>query len=240
MPLSAQEIQKELDVTRVQTMNSFNEVVSNLPTSALHVLPGATLPGLADGITLDDKELLMACQYARLTKTPAEINLIQRANDISSRAHEDVMRALGSGQVASEYEASALFSYSCARRKAKSLAYEIIAASGTSAGTLHYIKNKTSFPSTGEGSLLLLDAGCEYEHYASDITRTFPIGNGGKFTKEAREIYALVLRMQEAAFRQMKPGGDWEKIHLLMHNVVAEGLLDLGILQAPSGSAGGR
>jgi len=235
LPMSPEEVKKELNVSDVKTLDAFDEVLSQLPTSTLHVLPGATLAGSAsaDKVSLTDKELLMACQSAQLLKTPAEIELIQIANDISSRAHEDVMRALGTGGVASEYEASALFAYRCARRKSRAMAYETIAASGTSAGTLHYIKNKSSFPSTGEGSLLLLDAGCEYENYASDITRTFPIGNKGRFTKEAKEIYNLVLKMQEAALGRMRPGADWEKIHLLMHHILVEGLLDLGLLKKP-------
>lgn len=71
--------------------------------------------------------------------------------------------------------------------------------------------------------------------YAADITRTFPIGNGGRFTPEAKAIYRLVEEMQDAAFLQIRPRANWEEIHLLMHKVAAEGLLKLGIFRAPVG-----
>ena len=234
MPLTPEEVKKTLDVTDVKTVKDLADVLSSIPADTLHLLPSYSLPsGVSTKIKTADEYLQMACQRARLKKTGAEIDLIQLANDISSRAHEGVMRSLGAGDMQSEHEASAVFSYYCARSKAKALAYEIIAASGSSAGTLHYIKNKASFPSTGNGSLLLLDAGCEFNNYAADITRTFPIGNGGKFTPEAKEIYKLVEEMQDAAFLQIKPGTSWVRLQRLMHWTIAAGLLRLGILKTP-------
>lgn len=91
-----------------------------------------------------------------------------------------------------------------------------IVAAGSSAGTLHYVSNSAPFPTAAPGSLLLVDAGAEYDNYAADITRCIPIGNGGRFTKECREIYELVLEMQEAAFAIIKPGCDWEAVQRLM------------------------
>lgn len=85
-------------------------------------------------------------------------------------------------------------------------------ASGTSAGTLHYVANDRPFPTTTPGSLLLVDAGAEYQNYAADVTRCIPIGNDGRFTKECKEIYELVLLMQEEGFKMVKPGADWEAI----------------------------
>lgn len=84
------------------------------------------------------------------------------------------------------------------------------------AGTLHYVSNDLPFPTDAPGAVLLVDAGAEIANYASDITRCIPIGNGGKFTPEAKRIYELVLSMQEAAFALIKPGADWEGIQKLM------------------------
>lgn len=89
-----------------------------------------------------------------------------------------------------------------------------IVGSGLSSGTLHYIANDATFPASG--SLLLVDAGCEINNYASDITRCIPIGNGGRFTKECREVYELVLEMQESAFAIIKPGTQYEVVQKLM------------------------
>lgn len=236
MPLTTEELKKQLDVSDVRYVTEMEKTFAELPTTTIHLLPSCPLPSQIDSgkFSTDDKHLLLSCQIARLIKTPSEIDLIQKANNISSRAHEGVMKAYGGGDLKSEYEASAVFSYYCARAGAKSMAYEVIAASGTSAGTLHYIKNKASFPETGDTpSLLLLDAGCEHENYAADITRTFPVGNGGKFTKEAKEIYQIVEDMQDEAFGRIRPGAEWEEIHIIMHSVAARHLLKLGILRKP-------
>lgn len=239
MPLTVEEVAKQLDVTEVYAMREFEAKLNELQAGTVHVLPSYSLPvsSATKDVKQVDKYLLMACQEARLRKSPAEIDLIQQANDISSRAHEGVMKALSAGDTHSEYEASAVFQYYCAKQGSRAMAYEVIAASGTSAGTLHYIKNRKSFPSSGEGSLLLLDAGCEHPiyPYGADITRTFPTGNGGKYTEEAKNIYRLVEEMQDAAFMQLKPGCAFEGLQILMHKTAAAGLLRLGILKKPDG-----
>lgn len=97
---------------------------------------------------------------------------------------------------------------------------------GKNAATLHYGKNKS--PLTNATDLILVDAGAEYNYYASDITRTFPVG--GKFTPEAATIYNLVLEMQKACFAECKAGTPWERIHEIALNVACEGLLKIGIL----------
>jgi Xaa-Pro dipeptidase len=234
MPLLPHEIAEQLEVDEVYDLSHYDKTLSKLSSKSIHLMPGYTLPtskGSNVSIETDDRYLLLACQEARLTKTPIEIELIQQANDITSRAHEGVMRSLGSGNLSSEYEASAVFNYYCAKEGAKGLAYEVIAASGVNAGTLHYIKNHSSFPSTENADLLLLDAGCEWKNYGADITRTFPVGNGGKFSKETKEIYQLVEKMQDAAFVHIRPGCRYEDLQILMHKTLAAGLLKLGILK---------
>lgn len=232
MPLLPEEVAEQLDVDQVFDLSAIDKVFGKLSASNVHVLPGYTLPKSVKSFETVDEHLLMACQEARLTKTSYEIELIQQANDISSRAHEGVMRSLGSGNLASEYEATAVFNYYCAKQNSKGLAYEVIAASGTNAGTLHYIKNHRSFPSTEHADLLLLDAGCEWKYYAADISRTFPVGNGGKFSKEAKDIYQLVEKLQDAVYVHLRPGCVWENMQLLMHKELARGLIQLGILKS--------
>ncbi|GAA6057129.1 hypothetical protein JCM3770_004836, partial [Rhodotorula araucariae] len=116
----------------------------------------------------------------------------------------------------------------------KHQAYSPIMAAGTAAGTLHYIGNDQPFPS--QPTLLLVDAGADFDCYAADVTRCIPIGNGGKFTKESREIYQLVLDMQMAAFERIKPGASYEDIQRLMHDVLARGFLRLGIFKVEGAS----
>lgn len=99
-------------------------------------------------------------------------------------------------------------------RSAKNQAYTPIMGAGPSAGTLHYIANDRPFP-IGP-TLLLVDAGAEYKNYCADVTRCIPLGNGGKFTKESKEIYEIVLEMQLKAFEMIKPGADWEAIQRRM------------------------
>lgn len=232
MPLLPHKVAEQLDVDQVFDLSSMDEILAKLSPSTIHVLPGYTLPKTVKLYETTDKHLLMACQEARLTKSSYEIDLIQQANDISSRAHEGVMRSLGSGNLTSEYEATAVFNYYCAKQNSKGLAYEVIAASGTNAGTLHYIKNHRSFPSSEHSDLLLLDAGCEWKYYAADISRTFPVGNGGRFSKEAKEIYQLVEQMQDAVYVHLRPDCVWEDMQLLMHKTLAGGLIKLGILKS--------
>lgn len=234
MPLTPEEVAEKLDVTSVRDMTAFHSSRDQLPADTIHVLPTYNLPGETPSrFSTTDEYLRMSCQEARLTKTAAEIDLIQRANDITSRAQEGVMKACGGGETRSEYEAEAVFAYYCARKGSKAMAYESIAASCSSAGTLHYIRNKASFPSSGPDGLLLLDAGCEVDNYGADVTRTFPIAEGGKFTPEARDIYNLVLEMQNAAFGRIRPGCHYDTLQKLMHEVAIAGLLRLGILQIP-------
>ena len=108
---------------------------------------------------------------------------------------------------------------------------------GPHASTLHYIDNSASFPK--EPALLLLDAGAEFDGYAADITRTIPVGNGGRFTEDAAAIYDIVLRMQDESLAMIKAGVDWRAVHLRAHQVAARGLLDLDILHAGPSSAQG-
>jgi Xaa-Pro dipeptidase len=124
-----------------------------------------------------------------------------------------------------ETEIEATFEASCVSAGAKKQAYEVIAGSGENASTLHYVANNQ--PLKGR-QLVCLDAGCEWECYASDVTRTFPIS--GTFSKEATEIYDIVKEMQERCVELVKPGVNFRNLHLLALQIAVKGLMKLGIL----------
>ncbi len=160
----------------------------------------------------------------RLFKSPAEIVLMQKAAQISVAAH---LRAIQSCNKAShEYQLQAELLYEFTRQGAINVAYEPIVAAGANACVLHYTKNDAPLR---RGDLVLIDAGCEFENYAADITRTIPLS--GRFSPEQRLIYDLVLRAQSAGIAAVKPGVPWNAIQQTMVHILTEGLVDLEILQ---------
>lgn len=150
---------------------------------------------------------------------------MRKANAISSAAHEAVMQRT-TPTATNEAELHAAFVAHCTARGARTLAYDLIAASGTAAATLHYVRNDQ--PLAGKLNLLL-DAGCELDCYASDITRTFPLS--GRFSPESRAVYEIVLRMQLECIAMLREGVRWDDVHEHAHRVAIDGLLALGILQ---------
>jgi Xaa-Pro dipeptidase len=157
-------------------------------------------------------------------KDAYEIALIRRANQISSQAHRDCFKAVKTAK--NERELEAVFVARCMREGCRKQAYDCICATGADGATLHYVRNDKDI---SEGTLnLLLDAGGEYQMYAADITRTFPIS--GRFSKESKEIYEIVLRMQMECYDMIRAGVMWEDVHAHAHKVAIQGLLDLGIL----------
>nr|VFK55689.1 MAG: aminopeptidase P Metallo peptidase. MEROPS family M24B [Candidatus Kentron sp. TUN]VFK61711.1 MAG: aminopeptidase P Metallo peptidase. MEROPS family M24B [Candidatus Kentron sp. TUN] len=160
----------------------------------------------------------------RLFKSPYEIDLMQKASNISVRAHRRAMSMCRPGMT--EYRIEAELAYEFIRAGSRSPAYPSIVASGPNARVLHYTDNRSTLE---DGDLLLIDAGAEYEYYASDITRTFPVN--GKFKSAQREIYQLVLAAQEAAIGKIRPGNHWDDAHRAVVRVITEGLVDLGLLE---------
>ncbi|KAF8331868.1 prolidase [Cantharellus anzutake] len=253
--------------------------IKNYPDALIQTLPveKAFPPPLESFLSIATKNrtsefLLSALHRARLTKTPHEISLIRKANAVSSRAHELIMRMLGEHahddivgnlpdgklvmpnkwRIEKEAEAEAAFVASCRREGSLHQAYLPIVAGAERAATLHYCCNDKDFawgPVTGTNGrhhglhrengthaigpgsrlapqVLLLDAGCEWKNYASDITRTIPVGNGGKFTEAAKEIYSLVLKMQNDAIAMLKPGVHWDRIHYQCHVTLVKSSLN--------------
>ena len=161
---------------------------------------------------------------ARMIKDDHEIKLIRKANEISSLAHRQILASIL--KFKNEAQVEGLFLDVCVSRQAKQQAYDPIAASGPNAGTLHYDANNEDFENR---QLMCLDAGCEYDLYASDITRTFPLSAAWP-TREAENIYKLVERMQESCIKRLAPGVRYLDLHILAHQIAIDGLLALGIL----------
>jgi Xaa-Pro aminopeptidase len=159
----------------------------------------------------------------RLVKDAQEIAVMRRAAAISCGAHRRAMAFARPGVY--EYEVEAELIHEFRRRGAQDLAYSPIVAAGANACVLHYASDRGRLR---DGDLLLIDAGCELDGYASDITRTFPVS--GAFSAAQREIYELVLAMQAAALQTVKPGTAWDAPHRAALDVLAQGLIDLGLV----------
>ncbi|KAI5954269.1 pepP [Candida jiufengensis] len=172
-----------------------------------------------------DQDFFWALDEARAFKDEYEIELMKHAAKITDNCHYAVMSALPIET--NETHIHAEFMYHALRQGSKSQSYDPICCSGESCSTLHYIKNDDEI--TPEKRSVLIDAGAEWDCYASDVTRCFPIN--GEWTKEHLEIYNLVLKMQEEAYKLMKPGANWEDLHLKAHKVLIEGFLELGIFK---------
>ena len=159
----------------------------------------------------------------RLLKSESEIANMRKAAEISCQAHKHLMALTYPDMNESELEAE--FQYYCHKHGARNQAYIPIVAGGKNSCTLHYNTNNKQLRS---GDLVLVDAGCEFEHYASDITRTFPVGK--KFTEEQGQIYSIVLAAQEAGINQVKPGNKFSAIQDAILDVIVNGLLELRLL----------
>lgn len=191
----------------------------------LYVLHTAQTPQIPQlDAVIDSTSLQPAMNLARMIKDDHEIKLIRKANDISSEAHREVLANIL--KFRNEAQVQGLFMDVCISQQAKEQAYDPIAASGPNAGTLHYDANNEDFD---DRQLMCLDAGCEYELYASDITRTFPLSPSWP-SSEAENTYKLVQRMQETCIERLAPGVRYLDLHILAHQIAIDGLLQLGIL----------
>lgn len=160
----------------------------------------------------------------RLFKSEAEIGLMRKAAAISIAAHKRAMSFCQPNR--SEHELEAELLYEFFRGGCRSPAYDPIVGGGANACILHYTENNQPLR---DGDLVLIDAGGEYDNYAADITRTFPVN--GRFTSEQRQIYELVLRAQKAGIACIKPGVLWYDVQKTIVRILTQGLLDLDILQ---------
>ena len=168
-------------------------------------------------------DLLPLLADMRLLKDDSEQATMQRAATISALAHVRAMQHARAGM--HEYEIEAELLYEFRRHGAQGQAYPPIVAAGANACVLHYSANNAL---ARDGDLVLVDAGCELDGYASDITLTWPVN--GRFTAPQRQLYELVLAAQSAALRAVVPGRPYAGIHAAALDVLAQGMLDLGLL----------
>jgi len=176
------------------------------------VRSGVTAPVQMRDVRADVNEL-------RLVKDEFEVAIMKRAGAISSAAHVRAMAHAKPGM--REYQVEAELVHEFCRNGARSPAYGSIVAAGANACVLHYRENSAELR---KGDLMLIDAGCELDSYASDITRTFPIAS--RFSAVQRDVYELVLAAQEAAIKAVKPGADFIDYHDAATRVLVQGLID--------------
>ena len=177
--------------------------------------------GIGAPSTLSDAHALI--DEMRLIKDSHELDLMQRAADISAAAHRAVLRACKPGQGEWEIEAELLRGFRAGGCQAP--AYTPIVAGGANACVLHYVSNDKPLR---DGDLLLIDAAGEYHGYAADITRTFPVN--GRFSGPQRDVYEIVLSAQAAAIDAVAPGQTWNAPHEAALRVLTQGLVDLKLL----------
>ena len=160
----------------------------------------------------------------RLHKSDDEIQLMQRAADISCEGHHRAARLAQPNRY--EYELEAELAHTFRSRGGTGPAYSSIVGSGVNATILHYTRNDQKL---AKGELVLIDAGVEVEGYASDVTRTYPVG--GRFEPAARDLYEIVLAAQLAAIEASSPGKTLPEIHSAALRVLCEGMVTLGVLK---------
>lgn len=188
---------------------------------AFHLVKGQARKGVTAPESLCDLAPILG--QMRLFKSQAEIALMQKAADITVLAHQRAMRMCQ--QVQFEYQLEAEILHEFMRHGCRSAAYDSIVASHDNACILHYTDNHNLLSNNG---LVLIDAGAEYQNYAADVTRTFPVN--GRFSTEQRLIYELVLSAQQAGIACVKPGAAWDTIQSTMVEILTQGLVDLGLL----------
>jgi len=159
----------------------------------------------------------------RLFKSREEISVMRKAAKISVQAHNRAMQVCQPGMNEAELEAEFLYGF---KKNGAGWAYSSIVGGGENACILHYTENNQTLK---DNTLVLIDAGAEYEGYAADITRTFPVN--GKFTEAQKEIYELALLSQHAAIKQVKPGNHWNDPHNAAVKVLTKGMVELGLLK---------
>lgn len=179
------------------------------------VRTGITAPG-------EIRDVRRVLDDMRLMKDAHELDAMRRAAAISTAAHARAMRATRPDLF--EYQIEAELLHEFRSRGAQSPAYPSIVAGGANACVLHYVENNARLR---DGDLLLIDAGCEVDGYASDITRTWPVN--GRFSGPQRDVYELVLAAQAAAIAAVRPGQHWEQPHEAALGVLARGFVDLGL-----------
>ena len=213
-------------VDSAYSVDDLENKITPLIEDSNHVFSISGLNSKIDSLLVDsEKEVADPKPYLdalRVIKSNAEIELMRKSAELASQAHILAMRAGNPG--VGEWHLQSVIE-SCFASNRAQWAYPSIVGGGENAAILHYNSNHDP---VGDGDLVLIDAGCEVDGYASDITRTWPVN--GRFTDAQREIYELVLKSQIAAIEACQPGARWVAFHDAASRVIAQGLIDLGIL----------
>jgi Xaa-Pro aminopeptidase len=220
-----------LGVTKAFSYKMCSELLSTLlanKTIFANMIALKRLPWLEDYLNAHSitaaEPLNHISNEMRLFKSPEELKLMQRAADISVLAHQAGMSSVHPGMY--EYQLAAIYEYVFATEGAQAPAYTSIVGGGKNACVLHYVTNRDRLE---KDTLVLVDAAAEYDGYAADITRTYPVS--GKFTGPQRDLYNLVLAAQENAITHMKPGSTFKRMQEASVETLTQGLIDLKILK---------
>ncbi|KAK9448624.1 peptidase M24, structural domain-containing protein [Limtongia smithiae] len=236
MPMSIEEAKAACDVDDVRYSDALKadltrEAVNGQTICTVEALLEVSAHAAILGDTLSqcgsfkNPQLMDALEEARAFKDDYEVALMRCASAISDNAHYKVMSTMKFHT--NETHIHAEFVYHSIRAGSKNQSYDPICCSGRTCSTLHYVRNADDI--TGGKQLILIDAGAEWKNYASDVTRTFPIS--GEWTTEALAIYTLVLKMQTACMQRVAPEVLWDELHLLAHEILIAGFLELGIFK---------
>ncbi|GKZ71090.1 hypothetical protein AnigIFM60653_003560 [Aspergillus niger] len=229
--LTTDEAERRFDVDKVRYYASLQSDIQSWvekynDAAPVYILHSSQQPQFSvQQLHIDDQRLLPAMDAARVVKDDYELRMIRHANKISGLAHRKVLEQIH--KMSNEAQIEGLFLDTCVSHGAKNQAYEIIAGSGPNAATLHYVKNNE--PLKGR-QLVCLDAGAEWECYASDVTRTFPLAADWP-SSHARDVYQIVEEMQEQCIKRIKPGVRFRDLQVLAHDIAIRGLQKLGVLK---------
>lgn len=227
LPLSVDQAKEKYDFDHVKYSSKIEKELQGFKGSQIYTTSiNKNNEKFSSYLTASDKSFFYALDESRLIKDSYEIELMRKAAKLTDNCHYAVMLALPIEK--NETHIHAEFMYHALRQGSKYQSYDPICCSGENCSTLHYVKNDEDIPETRRS--ILIDAGCEWECYASDVTRCFPIN--GEWTKEHLDIYKLVLQMQSHASEQVRPGALWDDLHLSAHKVLIEGFLKLGIFKS--------
>ncbi len=229
--LGGKEAKKSFFVDEVYTSDEFKEKMGEYLVSKKHIYCDLSskdkrvkkILKLSKDIKTQEN-IVPLIQKMRLIKSPAEIEMIKDSIAITAKAHKRSMKAYKSGKY--EYQIQAMIEYEFKKNAAYSDAYTSIVACGNNANTLHYIENSKPLV---DGELILIDAGCEHNYYASDITRTIPVN--GRYTKAQRELYELVLNTQLRIISMIRPYVYRSHLQKTAEKLLTKGMIDLGILK---------
>ena len=224
---SLNQYRSEYSPDHVHFMDELPEVIKQLKPSTAFCLNEHSeelLRSHQPEISTNSEALIEALTDARVIKTEDEIECLRKASQVNDEAYEQVIRTWKPGMY--EYEAKAMFTQVQMSHGLQQDAYNGIYASGPNSAILHYVSNTRQ---TQDGELFLIDAGFEYEGYAADFSRTFPVN--GRFSTEQAAVYDAVLTAQKQVIEAIKPGVRMEDLHMMAARTMMGGLLEMGILK---------